>query len=107
MARDDKDNDRLYCEIVAQLLIADAAVTDDERAFLEKLFDRFEFSAEDRQAVFNSVDIGQPVDDRLAKLDAEHRGLLVQELEQAALADGEIGPAEAAIIDQVKQALQA
>jgi uncharacterized tellurite resistance protein B-like protein len=105
MSQRDSAQDRLFCEIVAQLIIADAAVTDDERAFLERLMDRFGFEAADRSSVFGAVDIGQPIDDRLARLDEEHRAELLAELEAAAAVDGEVGRGEAEIIDEVRRAL--
>jgi len=73
----------LYCQIVAQLLIADAAVTDAERDFLERLMNRFGFEPAQKQAVFNGVDIGQPIDDKLARLDPGSRAQLLAELEAA------------------------
>lgn len=105
MSPRDKAQDRLFCEIVAQLVIADAAVTDEERAFLERLMDRFGFEADDRRAVFGAVDIGQPIDDRLARLDASHRAELLAELEAAAEVDGEVGRGEAEILEEVRRAL--
>lgn len=105
MSQRDKSQDRLFCEIVAQLIIADAAVTDDERYFLERLMDRFAFDVDDRRAVFGAVDIGQPIDDRLARLDEEHRASLLAELEAAAVVDGEVGRGEAEIIEEVRRAL--
>lgn len=101
----DKAQDRLFCEIVAQLIIADAAVTDDERAFLDRLMDRFDFDAADRRAVFGAVDIGQPIDDRLARLDVSLREELLAELEDAAAVDGDVGRGEAEILDEVRRAL--
>lgn len=95
----------LYCQIVAQLLIADAAVTDAERDFLERLMNRFDFGPAEKQAVFNGVDMGQPIDDKLARLDAGSRASLLGELEAAAAIDGEIEECELAIIDAVRSAL--
>lgn len=105
MSQRDKAQDRLFCEIVAQLVIADAAVTDEERAFLERLMDRFGFDADDRRAVFGAVDIGQPIDDRLARLPEELRADLLAELEGAAVVDGDVGRGEAEIIEEVRRAL--
>jgi uncharacterized tellurite resistance protein B-like protein len=102
---DDQQRNRVFCEIVAQLLIADAAVTDEEREFLYRLMDRFGFTDEDRQAVINSVDIGQPIDDRLALLDSNTRLQLLTELEAAAAVDGQIGEGELQIIEEVRRAL--
>lgn len=105
MDQRDKAQDRTFCEIVAVLVISDAAVTDDERAFLERLFDRFGFDDDDRKAVFGAVDIGQPIDERLARLSEEAKAKLLVELEQAAAIDGEIGRGEAEIIEEVRAAL--
>jgi uncharacterized tellurite resistance protein B-like protein len=105
MSPRDKQQDRLFCEIVAQLVIADAAVTDEERAFLERLMERFGFDADDRKAVFGAIDIGQPIDDRLAHLDEEHRADLLEQLEAAAVLDGEVGRGEAEILDEVRRVL--
>ena len=76
-----------------------------EREFLYRLMDRFGFSDEDRQAVINSVDIGQPIDDRLAQLDAATRVKLLSELETAAAVDGHLGEGEMQIIEEVRRAL--
>ena len=95
----------LYCQIVAQLLIADAAVTDSERDFLERLMNRFGFEPAHKQAVFNGVDIGQSVEDKLMRLDPASRAQLLGELEAAAAVDGEIDENELEIIDEVRRAL--
>ncbi|MFO0634545.1 MAG: hypothetical protein U0168_17010 [Nannocystaceae bacterium] len=95
----------LYCQIVAQLLIADAAVTDAERDFLERLMIRFGFGPQQKQAVFDGVDIGAPIDDKLARLDPASRQQLLGELEAAAAVDGEIDEVELDLIDEVRRAL--
>lgn len=105
MVESSDERNILYCQIVAQLLIADAAVTDAERDFLERLMNRFGFDAARKQAVFNGVDIGQPIDDKLARLDPGSRAQLLSELEAAAAVDGEIDEAELEIIDDVRRAL--
>jgi len=106
MSPRDKAQDRLFCEIVAQLIIADAAVTDEERAFIERLMVRFGLDLDDRQVVFGSIDIGQPIEERLHKLDRAHRKELLEELEAAAAVDGEVGRGELEIIDEVRRALE-
>jgi uncharacterized tellurite resistance protein B-like protein len=106
MSQDDKQHRRIFCEIVAQLIIADAAVTDAEREFLYRLMDRLGFDDGDRQAVINSVDIGEPIDDRLAQLDPASRLQLLTELEAAAAIDGVVGAGELQIIEEVRRALE-
>ncbi len=105
MVADAKDANRLFCEIVAVLLISDAQVTDEERQFLDRLMERFSFTPEDRQAVFNSVNIGESVEGRLRQLPKDRRGELLAELEAAAAADGEIGRPEQEILDEVRGVL--
>jgi uncharacterized tellurite resistance protein B-like protein len=102
---DDKHQQRLFTEIVAQLVIADAQVTDAEHDLLIRLMDGFGFDAAERSAVFNSVDYGEPIADRLAQLDEGMRAQLLTELEAAATVDGEVGPAEAQILDEVRRTL--
>lgn len=105
MADADVERNLIYCQIVAQLLIADAAVTDAEREFLERVMDRFGFDRQQKQAVFDGVDIGQPIAEKLARLDVDSRERLVRELEAAAAVDGEIAESELDIIDDVRRAI--
>lgn len=95
----------LYCQIVAQIIIADAAITDEEHAFLGRLMDRLGLQGDTRQAVFNGVNYGDPVEDKVANLAPELRKQLVEELEQAAGSDGTVDKREQALIEQVRAAL--
>lgn len=106
MDPDVKHRNRVFCEIVAQLIIADAAVTDAEREFLYRLMDRLGLDDDDRKAVINSVDIGERIDRRLAQLDATSRVQLLAELEAAAAIDGVLGAGELQIIEEVRRALE-
>jgi uncharacterized tellurite resistance protein B-like protein len=103
---DAKERQRVYCQIVAQLIIADAVLTDEEHDFLMRLMDRFGFDESDRQAVINSVDIGQPIDDKLKLLDDDSRRVLLDELVAVAMVDGDMAEGEAEIIATVRRALQ-
>lgn len=105
VSSDEQHDNRLFCEIVAVLLISDAQVTDSEQRFLDRLMTRFEFTAQDRQAVFNSVNIGESVEGRLQQLPPERRPELLAELKAAAAADGEIGAGEQDILDDVRKAM--
>jgi uncharacterized membrane protein YebE (DUF533 family) len=102
---EDERHQRLFCEIVAQLLIADAQVTDAERDFIHRLFDRFGFDEAQRQAVYNSVNIAEPIDRRLKLLPKEAHGQLLADLEMAAALDGSIGAGERQIIEDVRRIL--
>lgn len=95
----------LYCQVVAQIIIADAAVTDDERDFLERLMDHLGLGPDGKKAVLNGVDYGDPVEDKVAKIDPELRQYLVKELEVAAGSDGNVDKRESALIESVRAAL--
>lgn len=95
----------IYCQVVATLIIADAAVTDAERSFLERLMDRFGFSAEEKSAVINSVNIGDSVHDKVMALPLPVRAQLLSELEAVAAVDEHIDAREARIIETVRAAL--
>jgi uncharacterized tellurite resistance protein B-like protein len=97
---------RAFCEVIAQLVIADGAVTDAERAFLERVMDRFGLDDAARQAVINAVDIDDPIGPRLALLGPDARRALLAELEVAAAVDGEINRSELEIIQEVRRALE-
>ena len=96
---------KLYCQVVATLIIADAAITDAERSFLERLMDRFGFSKEERAAVINSVNIGDDVQEKVMALPTGVRAELLQELEAVAAVDEHIDAREARIIETVRAAL--
>lgn len=105
MVSEETDAARAFCEIVALLLICDAAVTDAEREYLDGVLDRFGLEGEDRSAVLNSVDIGAPVGPRVARLDDEGRATILDELGRAAASDGDHGAREQQIVDETRKAL--
>lgn len=96
---------KLYCQVVATLIIADAAVTDAERGFLERLMDRLGLSPEDKSSVINSVNIGDSVEDKVLALPLPIRAQLLTELEAVAAVDEHIDAREARIIETVRAAL--
>ncbi len=103
MTTDDK---RLYCSILAQLLIIDGAVTDDERAFLDAVFLRLGLGVADRQAVYNSVNVDDSIEEKVRRLSPEVRAELTRELEGAAGLDSDISPGERDLIERVRVAMR-
>lgn len=87
--------------IVAQLLIVDGQLTDDERSFLFKLMGRLELSAEEQAEVIDSVNVDDSIEEILAAVSVESRAAMIEDLKAAAEADGHTGPGEAAIIERV------
>lgn len=100
------DDKRLYCSILAQLLIIDGAVTDDERAFLDAVFRRLGLGVADRQAVYNSVNVDDSIEEKVRRLSPEVRAELTRELEGAAGLDSDISPGERDLIERVRVAMR-
>lgn len=96
-----------YCQLVAQLLIADGHLTDDERAFLQSLMNELELTDAERHDVFASVNADDDVELRAAKLPRELLAQLVIELKAASSVDGEMAPVEQALIDRLQALVDA
>ena len=103
MTTEDK---RLYCEIIAQLLIIDGAVTDDEHAFLDAVFRRLGLGVADRQAVYNGVNVDDSIEDKVRRLSPWVRAELTRELERAAGLDRDVSPGERDLIERVREAMR-
>lgn len=95
----------LICQLVADLLIVDAAVTIEEHNYLDALFDRFGFDAETRQAVYDAVDVDDDVAARARDIEPAAHEALLGALHDAANADGVLGRGELEIIEKVRAAL--
>jgi hypothetical protein len=96
----------LRCKLVAQLLIIDGQLTDDERTFLFGLMERLELDEDEKGHVIDSVNVDDPVEDILGRVDSAMRATVLEDLGAAALADGELGVAEQRIIDRVSAAIE-
>lgn len=101
-----RDDQKTCCELVAQLLLIDGAVTDEERAYLIGLMDHFGFSDADKQSVYEHVNIDDDIEAKVARLSDEARNELVKELETAAAADGNLGPGERDVMRRVQEAIK-
>ncbi|MCA9691661.1 MAG: TerB family tellurite resistance protein [Nannocystaceae bacterium] len=102
----DLDQQKLYCQVLAQLLIIDGAVTDAEHQFLQDAMDRLGLDAAARQDVYNHVNVDDPIEQKIAALDPEARRQLTEELERAVIVDGEVSPGERDILDRIRAALE-
>lgn len=98
---------KLYCEVIAQLLIIDGAVTDDERAFLDAVFDRLGLGVDDRREVFGRVNVDDRIEDKVRRLRPEIRAELTRELSAAAGLDDDVSPAERDLIARVREVMEA
>lgn len=100
------EDKRLYCEIIAQLLLIDGSVTDGERAFLDGVFNRLGLGVADRVAVYNNVNVDDRIEEKVARLSADVRASLTRELEGAAGLDYDVSPGERDLIARVKEAMR-
>ncbi|MEZ4451356.1 MAG: hypothetical protein R3B09_17890 [Nannocystaceae bacterium] len=98
---------KLYCEVIAQLLIIDGAVTDEERAFLDAVFDRLGLTAQDRRDVVHHVNVDDKVEDKVRRLSPAIRDELTRELAGAAGLDHDVSPAERDLIARVREVMAA
>ena len=97
---------KLYCEVVAQLLIVNASLKDEERTFLEQLMNRLGLDAQAKQDVINHVNFGDPVGEKVLRLEPAARASLVEDLRSASLVDGDLAPRKARFIAKVQSALE-
>ncbi|MBW2261262.1 MAG: TerB family tellurite resistance protein [Deltaproteobacteria bacterium] len=100
-------NDQIQiCKVIAQAIMADAKITDEEHEFLTKLMDRYELDDAERKDVMNrNVD-----DDPVAMVKEEIGGLeskdeLLGELLSAITADGKIAPQEKTLLETVGKSI--
>jgi len=101
----DKKDKIQVCKVIAQAIMADAQITDTERAFLEKLMDGYDLSPAERKDVMK-----RNVDDDPARMAEEISGIesrddLLGELLEVVAVDGEVAPAEAELVRKVGLAL--
>lgn len=96
---------KLYVQILAQMLIADGVLADEERAHLERVMDRLELSGEERSEALGEVSIDSPVEARVAELGEAARGTLLTEVEAALDADGQRTKSEAYFLSRVRRLL--
>ena len=94
-----------YCQLVAQLLIIDGVLTDDERAFLGSLMNELDMDEAQREAVFLSVNVDDDLEDRLSQLGKESLKTLLTEVRAASAVDGDMSPVERQLIRHIQEHL--
>jgi hypothetical protein len=93
---------KIYCELLAQLLIVDGVFASTERTFLNEAMDRLGLTREDRYEVFGNVNIDGPVEDKLRRLSRETRVRLTEELERAAEIDSGASAKEDMLLAKIR-----
>ena len=92
------------CLVVAKVLVADGMMTDDERTFLDAMVRRLGLSEAERQQVVE-LEGFEDAERLIHELPQAERQQIVEELVNAASADGRLSPHELAAIKRVTAAL--
>lgn len=95
----------LYVQILAQMLIADGILADEERNHLDAVMDSLQMPDVERKEALANVSIDSPVEERVAALGADAKRDLLAEVEKALKVDGELTNSEAYFLDRVKKLL--
>ena len=95
----------VICKVVAQSILSDAAITDEERGFLDKLKDSYGLYAAQRKEVLHR-NIGDDAGELAREIgDQEARKELLKELAGAVAADGVFAASEEELIGRIGAAL--
>ncbi|MBX3273621.1 MAG: hypothetical protein KF729_25380 [Sandaracinaceae bacterium] len=95
----------LYVQILAQMLIADGILADEERAHLDRVAASLGMPEEEKQAALRGVSIDSPVEERVRALSAGARSSLLAEVKKALSIDGEMSNSEKWFLARVEQLL--
>ena len=98
------DNRVARCHLLAEVLAADGVMTDDEKKLLEQHMENHELSEEERLQV-RSFKGGDEAIALLRERPTIERQEIVDQLVEAALADGKLTAAETATVKRITEAL--
>jgi len=92
------------CLLIAKVLVADGMMTDDERGFLDAMMAAEGLDADERRQV-TELDGWDDAERLVRGLPLEQRRALIEQLVDAAAADGRLSPHELATIRQLSAQL--
>jgi len=92
------------CLLVSKVLVADGMMTDDERGFLEKLMTALALDDDERRRVIE-LEGWDEAEALVRGLPMDQRRAVVEQLVDAASADGQLSRHELAAVQQVAGAL--
>lgn len=99
-------NDRLlYVQILAQMLIADGVLADEERAHLDRIVASLGMSDAERNQAMKGVSLDSPVEERVTGLSEAARSNLLVEVQKALMADGSMSNSEKYFFERVQRLL--
>ena len=92
----------LYVQILAQMLIADGSLADEERTYLDRIMESLGMPAAEQREALGGVSIDSPVEERVRALSDAAKSTLLAEVEKALNVDGELTRSEQYFLDRVK-----
>ena len=92
-----------YVQILAQMLIADGVLADEERSHLDKVMNSLELPPAEREEVFKGVSLDSPIEERVALLSADTRRKLLTEAEKALRIDGQLTKSEEYFLERLRK----
>ena len=101
----DFDDKITRCSLIAGLIAADDVVTSEEQEFLDRAMDRIGLSEEQRSHVLGDVDT-MDASFMAATLPAEDKRGMLEQLVEAAMADGVFHPSEERYIRRMAEAMR-
>ncbi|MCA9607824.1 MAG: hypothetical protein KC619_19580 [Myxococcales bacterium] len=93
----------LYVQILAQMLIADGVLADDERAHLDRVAASLGMPEEEKQEALRGVSIDSPVEERVEALSADAKKNLLAEVKKALSVHGEMSNSEKWFLERVEK----
>lgn len=92
------------CLVVSKVLVADGMMTDEEKAFLDDMMTTLALSDDEKRAVHDLDGVDQAMT-QVKALPVEQRQDIVEQLVDAASADGKLSPLELDVVKRVTKAL--
>ena len=99
----DPTDRKLYVQILAQMLIADGVLADEERAHLDRVMDSLGMPDEERSEALRGVSIDSPVEERVKALGEAAKKNLLTEVEKALTVHGEMSNSEKYFLERVRK----
>ena len=93
-----------FVKIVAQVLIADGVLGDNERKHLDQVMSELEMSEDAQKSALKGIDLDSPVEERIATLSDDAKSQLMGAVERAAATDESEDP-ENVLVDRIRALL--
>jgi len=98
---------KLFVQIIGQLLISDGILSDPERAYLDRVMDSFGMDDASRKEALHGISMDSPVEERVAGMSPEARAKLLEAARGAVDADGETSKNEEVFLARLEALVSA